>query len=249
VGLTTSAHRISTPRRFGKTISVCLFVAALIFACPNVEISIYSTCKQYSLYCMQTYNTRMYRRWRCFLQATDNYLTGKRISQKLLRNCVKFLSIIHDVLNIPHLEFLKQSSDEVELRGGESKYDTRKLNSYPSKVGCISRFFTFLFQQFDGASVHCPFCARVEINQFSGVSCCKSTHSWALNVRASMCISCNLYLTSYISIEKVLANTTNHVAAWICREKKTRHLRCCSRCYCQSCNTSGLSGLLQSNRS
>jgi len=65
---------------------------------------------------------------------TDDLLTGKRISQKLLRNCVKFLSIIHDVLNIPHLEFLKQSTDEVELRGGESKYDTRRLNSYPSKV-------------------------------------------------------------------------------------------------------------------
>jgi len=37
-------HRISTPRRFGKTIAVCLFVAALIYACPNIEISIYSTC-------------------------------------------------------------------------------------------------------------------------------------------------------------------------------------------------------------
>lgn len=36
---------ISTPRRFGKTISVCLFVAALIFACPRIEISIYSTCE------------------------------------------------------------------------------------------------------------------------------------------------------------------------------------------------------------
>ena len=68
---------------------------------------------------------------------------GKRISQKLLRNCVKFLSIIHDVLNIPHLEFLKQSSDEVELRGGESKYDARKLNLYLSKVGCIFRFLHF----------------------------------------------------------------------------------------------------------
>jgi len=63
-------------------------------------------------------------------------VTGKRISQKLLRNCVKFLSIIHDVLNIPHLDFLKQTMDEVELRGQESKYDSRKLNSYPSKV-CI----------------------------------------------------------------------------------------------------------------
>lgn len=39
---------ISTPRRFGKTISVCLFVAALVFACPRIEISIYSTCKNTS---------------------------------------------------------------------------------------------------------------------------------------------------------------------------------------------------------
>jgi len=38
-------YRISTPRRFGKTISVCLFVAALVFVCPRVEISIYSTCE------------------------------------------------------------------------------------------------------------------------------------------------------------------------------------------------------------
>jgi len=44
----TSIHQeilISTPRRFGKTISVCLFVAALVFACPRIEISIYSTCE------------------------------------------------------------------------------------------------------------------------------------------------------------------------------------------------------------
>jgi hypothetical protein len=39
---------ISTPRRFGKTISVSMFAAALIFSCPTVEISIYSTCKRIS---------------------------------------------------------------------------------------------------------------------------------------------------------------------------------------------------------
>jgi len=39
---------ISTPRRFGKTISVSLFCAALLFACPAVECSIYSTCKRIS---------------------------------------------------------------------------------------------------------------------------------------------------------------------------------------------------------
>lgn len=39
---------ISTPRRFGKTISVCLFVSALLYSCPNLEVSIYSTCKRIS---------------------------------------------------------------------------------------------------------------------------------------------------------------------------------------------------------
>lgn len=39
---------ISTPRRFGKTISVSMFAAALVAACPAVEVSIYSTCKRIS---------------------------------------------------------------------------------------------------------------------------------------------------------------------------------------------------------
>jgi hypothetical protein len=39
---------ISTPRRFGKTISVSMFAAALIVSCPAVEISVYSTCKRIS---------------------------------------------------------------------------------------------------------------------------------------------------------------------------------------------------------
>ena len=99
---------ISTPRRFGKTISVCLFVAALLFACPSIEISIYSTCK--------------------------------RISGKLLRNCTRFLTLICDGLKIPELPYIKQSQDEVELQGPESKYDTRRLNSYPSKVPCVCVF-------------------------------------------------------------------------------------------------------------
>ena len=40
--------QISTPRRFGKTISVSQFAAAMLFAAPQVEISIYSTCKRIS---------------------------------------------------------------------------------------------------------------------------------------------------------------------------------------------------------
>jgi hypothetical protein len=39
---------ISTPRRFGKTISVSMFAAAMLFASAAVEISIYSTCKRIS---------------------------------------------------------------------------------------------------------------------------------------------------------------------------------------------------------
>ena len=39
---------ISTPRRFGKTISISMFCAALIFSGAGVECSIYSTCKRIS---------------------------------------------------------------------------------------------------------------------------------------------------------------------------------------------------------
>jgi hypothetical protein len=39
---------VSTPRRFGKTVSISMFAAALIFATPTVECSIYSTCKRIS---------------------------------------------------------------------------------------------------------------------------------------------------------------------------------------------------------
>ena len=39
---------VSTPRRFGKTISVSMFAAAMIYSAPKVEVSIYSTCKRIS---------------------------------------------------------------------------------------------------------------------------------------------------------------------------------------------------------
>ena len=31
--------------RFGKTISVSMFAAAMLYSCPGLEMSIYSTCK------------------------------------------------------------------------------------------------------------------------------------------------------------------------------------------------------------
>ena len=39
---------ISTPRRFGKTISVSMFAAAMLYSTPQLEMSIYSTCKRIS---------------------------------------------------------------------------------------------------------------------------------------------------------------------------------------------------------
>lgn len=39
---------VSTPRRFGKTISVSMFAAAMLYSAPKMEMSIYSTCKRIS---------------------------------------------------------------------------------------------------------------------------------------------------------------------------------------------------------
>jgi hypothetical protein len=93
---------ISTPRRFGKTISVSLFAAALIFSCATCEISIYSTCK--------------------------------RISQKLLRNVLRYLNIIFDALKIPKYKTIRENSEEIILNGPDGIQDIRVVNSYPSKV-------------------------------------------------------------------------------------------------------------------
>ena len=94
---------ISTPRRFGKTISVSMFAAAMLYAAPGVEISIYSTCK--------------------------------RISQKLLRNVVKFIGEICDNdLEACGFKVIRQNMEEIVLQGTEGVSDTRVVNSYPSKV-------------------------------------------------------------------------------------------------------------------
>jgi len=93
---------ISTPRRFGKTISVSLFAAAMIFACTSCEISIYSTCK--------------------------------RISQKLLRNVLRFLNIIFDALKMPKYKTVRENSEEIIMNGPDGVQDIRVVNSYPSRV-------------------------------------------------------------------------------------------------------------------
>lgn len=94
---------VSTPRRFGKTISVSMFAAAMLFSCPNMELSIYSTCK--------------------------------RISQKLLRNIVRFLELIFTEMNVPQYKYVRHNQEEIHVAGNEGQGDLRVINSYPSKIG------------------------------------------------------------------------------------------------------------------
>ena len=49
---------VSTPRRFGKTISVSMFAAAMLYSCPNLEMSIYSTCKVSDCQCLAVRSLR-----------------------------------------------------------------------------------------------------------------------------------------------------------------------------------------------
>ena len=94
---------ISTPRRFGKTISVSMFAAAMLFSAPSVELSIYSTCK--------------------------------RISQKLLRNVVKFfMVIVNQSFESEGFRVIRQNFEEIVLNGPNGHSDVRIVNSYPSKV-------------------------------------------------------------------------------------------------------------------
>ena len=90
----SSEVMVSTPRRFGKTISVSMFAAAMFYAAPGVELSIYSTCK--------------------------------RISQKLLRNVVKFFHIIcGQDLSSEGFKVIRQNMEEIVLQGGLGSQDVR----------------------------------------------------------------------------------------------------------------------------
>jgi len=97
---------ISTPRRFGKTISVSMFAAAMLYSAPGVEISIYATCK--------------------------------RISQKLLRNVVKFFDLIckSDTKGTAFVG-VRSNMEELVVRNTQDPTDVRIINSYPSKVSCL----------------------------------------------------------------------------------------------------------------
>ena len=63
------------------------------------------------------------------------YSTCKRISQKLLRNVVKFLDLIYTGLGVSKYKVIRQNMEELVLKGPEGPQDIRQVHSYPSKVG------------------------------------------------------------------------------------------------------------------
>jgi len=70
------------------------------------------------------------------------YSTCKRISQKLLRNVQTFLREIYLQLGTEPMREINANMEEIVLQGREGPRDSRKVNSYPSKVR--PRMFFFL---------------------------------------------------------------------------------------------------------
>lgn len=62
------------------------------------------------------------------------YSTCKRISQKLLRNVVKFLDIVYNEIGCKRMKVIRANCEEIHIQGPEGIGDVRVTNSYPSKV-------------------------------------------------------------------------------------------------------------------
>jgi hypothetical protein len=62
------------------------------------------------------------------------YATCKRISQKLLRNVVKFLNLIYETTGETPMHTIRANCEEIHIQGPEGTADQRVCNSYPSKV-------------------------------------------------------------------------------------------------------------------
>ena len=62
------------------------------------------------------------------------YSTCKRISQKLMRNVDKFLSLIYQDTKCQKMKIIRSNMEEVVLQGPDGLHDVRTVNSYPSKV-------------------------------------------------------------------------------------------------------------------
>ena len=77
---------------------------------------------------------------------THSHSTCKRISQKLLRNVVKFLGMIYDTLGVEHMPIIRSNCEEIVLCGPEGRANPRICNSYPSKVSFAFSLFITLQQ-------------------------------------------------------------------------------------------------------
>jgi hypothetical protein len=112
---------VSTPRRFGKTISVSMFAAAMVFSAPNMELSIYSTCKRISQKLLRTIVK--------FLELI--YIELGVPPYKVLR----MNSEVHTRIFLQPRAHDKKNEQEVHIAGPEGQGDVRVVNSYPSKIG------------------------------------------------------------------------------------------------------------------
>lgn len=119
---------ISTPRRFGKTISVSLFAAAILFSAPCVELSIYSTCKRIS--------QKLLRNVKRFLELI--YVELEIQPYKVIRRCA------HQLQLSPHLQtnnaHTHSNCEELVINGPGKGQDYRVVNSYPSRVRSLKTF-------------------------------------------------------------------------------------------------------------
>ena len=69
---------ITTPRRFGKTFSVSMFAAAMLYSTAGLEMSIYATCKRIS----QKLLNNVYKFLKCI-----HAVTGTPCMPEIRRNC------------------------------------------------------------------------------------------------------------------------------------------------------------------
>ena len=76
---------ISTPRRFGKTISVSMFAAAMLYSAPAVELSIYSTCKRISQKLLRGVVKFFYEICKQDLHAHNFYVKRQNMEEIVLR--------------------------------------------------------------------------------------------------------------------------------------------------------------------
>ena len=115
---------VSTPRRFGKTISISMFSAALIYSCPDIKLSIYSTCKRISQMLLQ--NIQM------FLRLIYDVLRTQRL--KVSPPHSDYRSRHRSTDTCVCGQEVRVNCEEIFLQGTEGVQDLRVCRSFPSKV-------------------------------------------------------------------------------------------------------------------